>query len=91
MLTVLVSAIRFMTGPSCAEAVHERAPSITEAIKSKRARFIKKAFPLQLQAGFLGRAKLGHRYKACLRRERSQLRDLHGCRTAATSIRRAPD
>src|SRR5689334_22046986 len=41
MVTVLVSAIRFMTGPSCAEAVHERAPSAAVTIKAKRARFIK--------------------------------------------------
>src|SRR5262245_5785113 len=44
MVTVLVSAIRFMTGPSCAEAVQGRTPTATEAIKAKSARFIKMPF-----------------------------------------------
>src|SRR5215470_14659492 len=51
MATDLVSAIRFMTGPSCAEAVHERAPSATMTSKAKRARCMN-CLPSPTQAGW---------------------------------------
>src|SRR5262249_62311196 len=51
MVMVLDSAIRFMTEPSWAEAVHDRAPSATVTTKAKRARFIEiLPFPTLLDA-----------------------------------------